>query len=147
MSLDAVSIGEAARRSGLTVKMIRHYDQLDLVRPSLRSMAQYRYYSEEDLHRLRFVGRARRLGFSMAQIRELLALWQGRRPSREVKSLALAHVNDLERRIAELQGMRDTLKSLAANCRADARPSCPILEDLAVRDGDAKPSFTQSGLP
>lgn len=130
MSPDAVSIGEAARRSGLTVKMIRHYDQLDLVRPSVRSAAQYRYYSEEDLHRLRFVGRARRLGFSMAQIRELLALWQGRRPSREVKALALAHVDDLDRRIAELQAMRDTLNDLAQHCHGDQRPSCPILADL-----------------
>lgn len=125
-----VSIGEAARRSGLSVKMIRHYDQLGLVRPSARSSSQYRYYSEGDLHRLRFVGRARRLGFSMAQISELLALWQGRRPSREVKALALSHVAELDRRIAELQGMRDTLNDLAQHCHGDQRPSCPILADL-----------------
>lgn len=138
MSSVHASIGQAAKATGLSVKMIRHYDQLGLVRPSARSDAQYRYYSENDLHRLRFVRRARGLGFSIEQIRALLDLWQGQRPSREVKQLALAHMAELDRRIAELQGMRDTLGTLARRCRGDQRPHCPILADL--RDDAPSPA-------
>lgn len=124
------SIGQAARETGLSVKMIRHYDGIGLLRPSARSEARYRLYSGDDLHRLRFIRRARRLGFSIPQVADLLALWREQRPSREVKQLATAHIDELDQRIRELQAMRDTLNTLTERCHGDQRPSCPILSDL-----------------
>jgi Cu(I)-responsive transcriptional regulator len=127
-----VDIGAAARASGVSAKMIRHYEEIGLVPPAGRTAAGYRVYAAGDVHRLRFVKRARDLGFSMAEIGQLLALWNDRRrKSSEVKRLATKHVAELERRIAELESMRATLLELANHCHGDHRPECPILEDLA----------------
>jgi MerR family transcriptional regulator, copper efflux regulator len=126
------AIGEAARETGVSAKMIRHYDAIGLVRPSARSDAGYRYYGEADLHALRFVKRARNLGFSLDHTRRLLALWRDRRrASAAVKSLALSQVAELDRKIAELVDMRRTLSHLARHCHGNQRPDCPILDDLA----------------
>lgn len=127
-----VDIGAAARASGVSSKMIRHYEEIGLVPPAGRTAAGYRVYAPADVHRLRFVKRARDLGFSMAEIGKLLALWNDRRrKSSEVKRLALAHVAELERKIAELEDIRRTLNHLVHCCHGDKRPDCPILEDLA----------------
>jgi len=126
------SIGEAARDTGVSAKMIRHYDAIGLVRSSTRSESGYRYYNETDLHSLRFVGRARSLGFSLEHTRRLLALWRDRRrASAAVKSLALEQVAELDRKIAELADMRRTLSHLARHCHGNERPDCPILDDLS----------------
>jgi Cu(I)-responsive transcriptional regulator len=126
------SIGAAARDTGVSAKMIRHYDAIGLVRPSARSDSGYRYYNDADLHALRFVGRARSLGFSLEHTRRLLALWRDRRrASAAVKSLALAQVAELDRKIAELGEMRAALGHLAAHCEGNERPNCPILDDLS----------------
>jgi Cu(I)-responsive transcriptional regulator len=112
--------------------MIRHYEEIGLVPPAGRTAAGYRVYAPADVHRLRFVKRARDLGFSMAEIGQLLALWNDRRrKSSEVKRLAMKHVAELERKIAELESMRGTLMQLAHHCHGNDRPDCPILEDLA----------------
>lgn len=134
-----MNIGEAARASGVSAKMIRYYEGEGLIPPATRSLSGYRHYSDGDVQRLRFVRRARDLGFSMDGIRELLALWSDRsRPSREVKALALDHVAKLEARMRELQGMADTLRVLADCCAGDDRPDCPILADLG-QDGSPPP--------
>ncbi len=126
------NIGQAAEASGVSAKMIRHYESIGLMPAADRTFANYRIYSENDVHLLRFIKRARGLGFSMKQIENLLALWQDRsRASSEVKALALAHVDALDQKIAEMVGMRDTLKTLAENCHGNAMPACPILEDLS----------------
>jgi Cu(I)-responsive transcriptional regulator len=128
-----VNIGEAAKASGISAKMIRHYEALGLVGGIARSEAGYRRYDEATLHSLRFIRRARDLGFSIEEIRSLLALWRNRRrSSAEVKRIALAHVDDLQRRIDALQAMQRTLKHLAHCCAGDDRPDCPILDDLAA---------------
>ncbi|GJE28458.1 Cu(I)-responsive transcriptional regulator [Methylobacterium organophilum] len=127
-----VTIGEAARATGVSAKMIRYYEETGLIAPAERTEAGYRLYAPADLHALRFVRRARDLGFSMTEITELLALWHDRsRASAGVKAVALAHVGDLRRRIAELEGMARTLEDLARRCCGDDRPDCPILDDLA----------------
>ena len=126
-----MNIGQAATASGITAKMIRYYESIALVPPGRRSDAGYRIYSEDDLHVLRFVKRARSLGFSLEQIRELLSLWQNKaRASADVKAIALGHVADLNQRIAELTEMRDTLQTLAGCCQGNDRPDCPILQRL-----------------
>ena len=126
-----MNISEAAAASGVSAKMIRHYEAVGLVQKPRRTSANYRTYAESDVHVLRFVRAARDLGFSMSQIGELLDLWRDRRrPSRKVKALATAHVRELERRIAELQAMKSTLEALAQHCHGDERPDCPILERL-----------------
>ena len=126
-----MNIGEAAKASGVSAKMIRHYEDTGLVPKAGRTQAGYRIYGEEDVHILRFVRRARDLGFSLAEIGALLALWGNRRrASADVKRLALRHVEDLDRRIAEMQAMRRTLAELARHCHGDGRPECPILDDL-----------------
>ena len=128
----AYTIGQAARASGVSAKMIRYYEQEGLLPAAPRTAGNYRLSYANDVHTLRFIQRARRLGFSMAQLRVLLALWTDRsRSSAQVKRLALAHVDELDARIAELVAMRDTLAGLAAHCAGDARPECPILTDLA----------------
>lgn len=125
------TIGEAAALTGVTAKMIRHYESIGLVPEAARTAAGYRLYGEQDLHRLRFIRRSRSLGFSMKQIEVLLALWSDRsRASAEVKQLAKQHSDDLGERIAELQAMQRTLDDLASRCHGDQRPDCPILEDL-----------------
>ena len=132
-----MNIGEAAHASGITAKMIRHYESINLIKPSARSDAGYRTYNENDLHTLRFIKRARKLGFSLDQIRDLLSLWNdAHRASADVKAIALAHVEDLNKRVAELTEMRDTLQHLAQSCNGDARADCPILQGLAQADGD-----------
>ena len=127
-----LNIGEAAESSGVSAKMIRHYEEIGLVPKPGRTQAGYRVYREADVHRLRFVRRARDLGFSMKEIETLLGLWNNRRrASSEVKRLATRHIADLDRRIAELQAMRRTLAELSRHCHGDHRPDCPILDDLA----------------
>ena len=124
-------IGEAAARSGVSAKMARHYESLGLLPEVPRTEAGYRRYGEREVHTLRFIRRARELGFGIEEIRTLLALWQDRgRPSREVKRVALAHAADLQRRIDELQAMQRTLAALAGGCHGDQRADCPILDDL-----------------
>ena len=127
-----MNIGEAARASGVTAKMIRYYESVGLLNPVGRTSSGYRMYGDQEVHALRFVRQARRLGFLVEDIRKLLALWHDRsRASAEVKSIALEHVSELDRRIAELTEMRDTLSHLATHCHGDARPDCPILDKLA----------------
>ena len=126
------NIGQAASRSGVSAKMVRHYESLGLLPTVHRTDAGYRQYGEKQIHTLRFIRRARTLGFSMLEIAELLKLWQNQqRASADVKRIALAHVADLERRIAEMEAMRQTLAQLAHCCAGDSRPDCPILSGLA----------------
>jgi Cu(I)-responsive transcriptional regulator len=126
-----MNISQAAAASGVSAKMIRHYEAIGLVQKPRRTSANYRVYSEGDVHVLRFVRSARELGFSMQEIGELLDLWRDRRrPSRKVKALVTAHLQELERRIADLQAMKSTLAELAQHCHGDERPDCPILERL-----------------
>jgi MerR family transcriptional regulator, copper efflux regulator len=128
-----VNIGAAAAASGVTAKMIRHYEAIGLLRPAERRSNAYRDYGDRDIHELRFIRRARRLGFSIAEIGELLALWRDRRrPSREVKRIAETHIGDLESRVTEMQAMANTLRELVAACHGDDRPDCPILDGLAM---------------
>jgi MerR family transcriptional regulator, copper efflux regulator len=133
-----MKIGAAAAASGVNAKMIRHYEAIGLLRPAERSVNAYRDYGERDIHELRFIRRARRLGFSIAEIDALLTLWRDRaRPSREVKRIAEAHIGDLEARVADMQAMAKTLGKLVAACYGDDRPDCPILDDLALGDAGA----------
>lgn len=126
-----VNIGEAAAATGVSAKSIRHYEESGLIQPANRTFANYRLYSQKDLHTLRFIKSARSLGFSIADIGKLLNLWQNQsRSSSDVKKLALGHVADLDLRIQEMQRMRDTLQNLARNCHGDKRPDCPILKGL-----------------
>lgn len=126
------NIGQAASQSGVSAKMIRHYETLGLLPAVPRTDAGYRQYGQTQIHTLRFIRRARLLGFSMLEIAELLKLWQNQsRASADVKRIALAHVADLERRIAEMQAMRQTLVQLADCCQGNQRPDCPILSGLA----------------
>lgn len=127
-----MNIGQAAAASGISAKMIRHYESIQLIKESVRSVSGYRTYSDNDLHTLRFIKRARSLGFSLDQIRDLLSLWNdSHRASADVKTIAQTHVAELEKRIAELSEMRDTLTHLAQCCHGDDRPECPILQGLA----------------
>ena len=131
-----MNIGTVAAASGVNAKMVRHYEAIGLLRPAPRLRNDYRDYSERDVHELRFIRRARRLGFSIAEIGALLALWRDHnRPSREVRRIAEAHVGDLEARIADMQTMARTLKQLVRSCHGDDRPDCPILDDLALSPG------------
>lgn len=126
------NIGEAARASGVSAKMIRHYEAIGLIPKAGRTFAGYRLYSDNDVHVLRFVKRARSLGFGIHQIETLLRLWRDRsRASRDVKRIPLAHAAELEERIRELVAMKRTLEDLARHCHGDHRPECPILDDLA----------------
>ena len=132
------NIGEAAKRSGVSAKMIRHYESLRLLKAARRTEAGYRIYDENDLHTLRFIRRSRDLGFSMKDIQQLLGLWQNRRrASGDVRRIAEGHISVLDAKIEELQAMRRTLQQLVHSCHGDARPECPILDDLAeVGDDD-----------
>ena len=125
------SIGRAAELSGVTAKMIRHYESLELIPKAARTLGDYRVYTASDIHTLRFIRRARGLGFSIDEIGTLLGLWRNqRRASKEVKRLALKHIAELDHKIEELLSVRAALADLAAHCHGDARPECPILDDL-----------------
>lgn len=133
-----VNIGAAAERSGISAKMVRHYESLGLLPRVPRTDSGYRQYSETDVHTLRFIKRARDLGFSMAEIGELVALWQNRRrTSASVKRIAQKHVDALTARIAAMQAMQRTLGHLLHHCHGDHRPDCPILDDLSGRSASA----------
>lgn len=126
-----ITIGEAATRSGISAKMIRHYEAIGLLPAGTRSESGYRLYSDKDVHELRFIKRARSLGFSLEQIETLLSLWRDKgRASADVKAMAQSHVAELDARIRELTDMRDSLATLARCCRGDDRPDCPILKGL-----------------
>lgn len=128
-----VAIGTAARRAGVSPRMVRHYESLGLLAPVARTESGYRQYSEADIHALRFIRRARDLGFSMPEIATLLGLWQDKqRASASVKQIAQTHIDDLQQRIAAMQAMQRTLQSLVHCCHGDQRPDCPILDDLAA---------------
>jgi len=128
-----LDIGRASKASGVSVKMIRHYESIGLLKKVARTFANYRVYTGNDVHTLRFIKRARTLGFPVEDMRELLSLWQNKsRPSASVKKIARGHLDGLRRRIAELQSMLDTLDHLVRHCHGDHRPECPILEDLAA---------------
>ena len=127
-----MNISQAAKASGLTPRMIRHYEKIGLLPDTTRTAAGYRLFNEQDLHTLRFIQRARGLGFSIEQIGQLLTLWQDRdRSSADVKQLARQHLKELEDKIAGLQAMHASLSELASCCFGDDRPDCPILERLA----------------
>ena len=136
-----MDIGRASKASGVSVKMIRHYEAIGLLPKVARTLANYRVYTPNDVHVLRFVRRARDLGFSMDEIKELLGLWRNKaRSSAAVKKIAGKHIDDLKLKIAELQSMVQTLEHLTKHCHGDHRPECPILDDLAsansiVHDG------------
>jgi len=127
-----MNIGEAAAASGVSAKMIRYYESIGLIERAARSTGNYRVYSGDDVHTLKFIRRARSLGFSVGESEQLLGLWRdSSRASSEVKAIAENHVAELERKITELEEMAATLRHLAAACAGDARPHCPILNDLA----------------
>lgn len=126
-----MNIGQASRASGVSQRMLRHYEKIGLIPPAARRDSGFRDYDQRDLHTLRFIGRARDMGFPIAEIRTLLALWHDReRSSAEVKKLALSRAAELRERIAVLEDMRRTLEHLAESCHGDERPDCPILDDL-----------------
>lgn len=134
-----MNIGEAARSSGVSAKMIRYYESIGLVPRAGRSGSGYRHYGDKDVQMLRFIRRARDLGFPVEKIEELLALWRDQsRHSADVKRLATEQIEGLERKVAEMQGMIDTLRHLADACCGDHRPDCPILTDLG--QGPARPN-------
>lgn len=126
-----VTIAQAARLSGISAKMIRHYETIGLIKSPVRGDNRYRHYGEEDLHELQFIHRARALGFSFQDIRQLLSLWRDKqRPSAEVKGVAQRHIQELDQKAALLTSMSRTLKALVVACNGDNRPDCPILEAL-----------------
>lgn len=126
-----MQIGQAAAASGVSAKMIRHYEEIGLVAPGTRSAGNYRIYDPDDVQRLAFIRRARALGFPIERIRALLELWgDDRRSSADVKRIALAHAEELDRKIAEMRAMAETLHQLADACDGDARPDCPIIASL-----------------
>lgn len=132
--MDNMNIGDAGRASGVSAKMIRHYEAIGLIGAARRTDAGYRVYASQDVQVLQFIHRARALGFSLDQIRDLLALWQDKgRASSDVRALACEHIGELNRKIAEMEAMRRTLEQLAASCHGDSRSDCPILDDLAAQ--------------
>lgn len=134
-----MNIGQASDASGVSAKMIRYYESVGLMPEAGRSASGYRVYTESDVHMLRFIRRSRDLGFALDDIRLLLGLWRDRsRPSAAVKDIALKHIDDLTAKIAELQAMKRTLQHLAEACHGDARPDCPILDDLGGPMNEAK---------
>ncbi len=135
-----MNIGEAARASGASAKMIRYYERIGLIPAAERTEAGYRVYTGADVNTLRFIHRAREFGFPVERIRILVSLWRGRRSSSEVKHIATEHVHEWRAKIEELAAMADALQELADRCEGDHRPECPILRDL---EGGAAP---QSGV-
>jgi Cu(I)-responsive transcriptional regulator len=140
-----MKIGEAAAAAHVSERMIRHYEKIGLIPAALRRESGYRDYDTRDVHTLRFIGRARDLGFPLEEIRTLLALWQDRdRSSADVKALALARAAELRRKERELHDMRRSLERLAADCHGDSRPDCPILDELNSA-GDGGPPLEPAG--
>ncbi len=132
-----MNISQAAKKSGVPAKTIRYYESIDLIPEAGRTASGYRVYTDKDVERLRFIQHARGLGFAVKDVADLLALWQDRaRASADVKALAARRVEDIDRKITELQSMRDTLTHLMDRCHGDDRPDCPILESLADASGD-----------
>lgn len=130
-----IKIGEVAKASGISAKMIRYYERSGLIQPAARNQAGYRLYQQRDIHTLRFIRRARDLGFSIEDIHDLLGLWHDQqRASGEVKRLALAHVDRLRTKIRVLEQMAQTLESLAASCHGDDRSDCPILAEIEMSE-------------
>lgn len=128
-----MNIGEAAKASGVTAKMIRYYESVDLIKKSARTESGYRQYTDSEVQTLRFIKRARDLGFSLERIKTLLGLWEDRtRKSAEVKMLARQYIEELDQDIHKLQSIRDQLQHLSDSCRGDHRPDCPIINDLAA---------------
>ncbi len=128
-----LNIGDAAKASGVSAKMIRHYESIGLIDAAQRTDAGYRRYSAQDVQVLQFIHRSRALGFSLDQIKTLLTLWQDKqRASKDVRAMAREHIAELDRKIAEMQAMRRTLEQLARACHGDDRPDCPILDDLSL---------------
>ena len=126
-----MNIGQAARQTGLSAKMIRYYESIELLPRAGRTESGYRQYGAQDLHRLAFINRARDLGFSLEEVSKLLTLWQDRqRASADVKAMAAGHIDELNSKIAELSSLRDSLQELMEHCHGDQRPDCPILKDL-----------------
>ena len=140
-----MNIGAAARASGVPAKTIRYYEEIGLIEAAARSGGNYRVYAERDVETLRFIQRARSLGFSVGEVAELLALWRDRsRSSRQVKALASRHLQDIDGKITALKSMRDTLNELIERCHGDARPDCPILADLAGYEDPPAPEIEKS---
>lgn len=146
-----MNIGQASKASGVHAKMIRYYERIGLIPKAGRTEAGYRVYTDAEVNTLRFIHRAREFGMPIERIRRLVSLWQGKRPSREVKEVALEQVAELERKVAELTAMRDALQHLAACCDGDHRPECPILRDFEasapariVPEGPSQPSPVHS---
>ena len=130
-----MNIGDAAKQSGVSAKTIRYYEDIGLIPPAVRAGNGYRHYSQSDVETLRFIQRSRHLGFSVKDVGGLLTLWRDKkRASADVKAMALSHIEEVERRIAELQSIRDTLHHLTDRCHGDDRPDCPILEGIAGSD-------------
>lgn len=143
-----MNIGTVSQRSGVPAKTIRYYESIGLIRAADRRDNNYRDYSDNDVQTLRFISRARGLGFSVKEVGALLTLWHDkRRASHDVKALALRHVEEIDRKIAELQGMRRTLVGLADKCHGDDRPDCPILEDLASGQACHAPARSMHRIP
>lgn len=141
-----MNIGEAAKASGVSSKMIRHYEEVRLIPAPARTESGYRQYTEREVHTLHFIRRSRDLGFSIQQIGELLGLWQDRRrPSRQVKALAQAHIQELEQKAQELLAMKATLEHLVHCCHGDDRPECPILERLEHAGAPPEPTADRKG--
>ena len=131
--MQPMNIGDAAAASGVSAKMIRHYEELGLIPKARRTMSGYRMYADADVHTLRFIRQARDLGFSTKQINALLGLWRDRRrPSSKVRSLAQEHIQELDRKLVEMRAMKATLEHLVHCCHGDDRPECPILETLST---------------
>ena len=142
----SMNIGEAAKSSGVSAKMIRHYESVGLFPQALRTESGYRQYTDKEVSTLRFIRQSRDLGFSIEQIRELLGLWQDRkRPSRQVRALAQAHIEELDEKLKELQSMKATLEHLVHCCHGDDRPDCPIIDTLA--DETAAPAAAAHHAP
>jgi MerR family transcriptional regulator, copper efflux regulator len=136
-----MNIGEAAQRSGVSAKMVRHYESLGLLPHVARTEAGYRQYGDKEVHTLRFIRRARDLGFSMAEIAELVKLWQNqRRSSASVKKIAATHLAALDAKMAEMAAMRKTLQHLVHCCSGDERPDCPIIDELAQGSAAGSPA-------
>jgi MerR family copper efflux transcriptional regulator len=138
-----VTIAQASTATGVSAKMIRHYESIGLIKAPVRTENRYRHYAEADLHDLGFIRRSRDLGFSFEDIRQLLDLWRNKsRSSAEVKAIALRHIKELDEKATALAAMSRTLKSLAESCHGDTRPDCPILEALDQPPGQSPGSST-----